>query len=85
MTAVAPVVIRGNGLWVGWPGLHSKEPLGDIPESDPSDETPTAGLRSDQVTNKLFEIACSQIIINLLIQIIIISNSEKTKTSRLWD
>lgn len=49
VTAVAPVVIRGNGLWVGWPGLHSKEPLGDIPESDPSDQTPTAGLRSDQV------------------------------------
>lgn len=57
-------MIRGNGLWVGWPGLHSKEPLGDIPESDPSDQTPTAGLRSDQVTKELFEIACSQIIIS---------------------
>lgn len=56
VTAVAPVVIKGNGLWVGWPGIHSKEPLGEIPESDPSDQTPTAGLRSDQVTkikNKL--------------------------------
>lgn len=51
VTAVAPVVIKGNGLWVGWPGLHSKEPLGDIPESDPTDQTPTAGLRSDQVSN----------------------------------
>lgn len=49
VTAVAPVVIKGNGLWVGWPGIHSKEPLGDIPESDPTDQTPTAGLRSDQV------------------------------------
>lgn len=49
VTAVAPVVIKGNGLWVGWPGLHSKEPLGKIPESDPTDQTPTAGLRSDQV------------------------------------
>lgn len=49
VTAVAPVVIKGNGLWVGWPGIHSKEPLGEIPESDPSDQTPTAGLRSDQV------------------------------------
>lgn len=51
VTAVAPVVIKGNGLWVGWPGIHSAEPLGPIPESDPSDQTPTAGLRSDQVNN----------------------------------
>lgn len=49
VTAVAPVVIKGNGLWVGWPGIHSKEPLVKIPESDPEDQTPTAGLRSDQV------------------------------------
>lgn len=48
---MCPVVIKGNGLWVGWPGIHSKEPLGAIPESDPSDQTPTAGLRSDQVRN----------------------------------
>lgn len=51
VTAVAPVVIKGNGLWVGWPGIHSNEPLGEIPEPDPSDQTPTAGLRSDQVMN----------------------------------
>lgn len=51
VTAVCPVVIKGNGLWVGWPGIHLKEPLGEIPESDPSDTTPTAGLRSDQVRN----------------------------------
>lgn len=49
VTAVAPVVIKGNGIWVGWSGLHSKEPLTEIPESDPGDQTPTAGLRSDQV------------------------------------
>ena len=37
-----------SGLWVGWPGMY----LGDdeiIPESDPSDSTPTAGLKSNQV------------------------------------
>lgn len=54
VTAVCPVVIKGNGLWVGWPGIHSKEPLGEIPESDPSDQTPTAGLRSDQVKSSQF-------------------------------
>lgn len=52
MTAVCPVVIKGNGLWVGWPGIYSKEPLGPIPESDPSDQTPTAGLKSDQVSTR---------------------------------
>lgn len=49
VTAVCPVVIKGNGLWVGWAGLHTEEPLEDIPESDPSDHTPTAGLKSEQV------------------------------------
>lgn len=53
VTAVAPVVIKGNGLWVGWAGLHSPEPITEIPESDPNDQTPTAGLRSDQVIFKL--------------------------------
>jgi len=48
VTAVAPVVIQGNGLWIGWPGVHLK--AGDkIPESDPNDTTPTAGLQSDKV------------------------------------
>jgi len=48
VTAVAPVVVQGNGLWVGWAGVHLKE--GEkIPESDPNDTTPTAGLRSDKV------------------------------------
>lgn len=49
VTAVCPVVIRGNGLWVGWSGIHLDNPNEPIPESDPSDQTPTAGLKSDQV------------------------------------
>lgn len=48
VTAVAPVVVQGNGLWIGWAGVHLGE--GEkIPESDPNDITPTAGLRSDKV------------------------------------
>lgn len=31
VTAVCPVVIKGNGLWVGWPGIHSPDPIYDIP------------------------------------------------------
>ncbi|CAH1983948.1 unnamed protein product [Acanthoscelides obtectus] len=49
VTAVAPVVINGNGLWVGWPGIHLNDPTEPIPESDPNDITPTAGLKSDKV------------------------------------
>ncbi|KAJ8969008.1 hypothetical protein NQ317_003938 [Molorchus minor] len=49
VTAVAPVVINGNGLWVGWPGIHLDDPNEPIPESDPSDITPTAGLKSEKV------------------------------------
>jgi trehalose 6-phosphate synthase/phosphatase len=51
VTAVAPVVIKGKGLWVGWPGLHLPSDFNDenIPESDPKDQTPTAGLKSKQV------------------------------------
>ena len=49
MTAVAPVVIESNGMWVGWPGIHLEDPNEPIPESDPSDESPTSGLRSDRV------------------------------------
>ncbi|XP_044728251.1 alpha,alpha-trehalose-phosphate synthase [UDP-forming] [Chrysoperla carnea] len=49
VTAVGPVVINGGGLWVGWPGIHLTNPDEEIPESDPNDKTPTAGLRSDQV------------------------------------
>lgn len=49
MTAVCPVVIKGNGLWVGWSGMHGIKENDVIPESDPNDQSPTAGLRSDQV------------------------------------
>lgn len=49
VTAVAPVVIRGNGIWVGWPGIHLEDPNEKIPESDPNDKAPTAGLLSKKV------------------------------------
>lgn len=50
VTAVAPVVIDCEGLWVGWTGLSDfNEKLEKIPESDPNDMTPTAGLKSSQV------------------------------------
>ncbi|KAF7384857.1 hypothetical protein HZH66_011943 [Vespula vulgaris] len=49
VTAVAPVVISGNGVWVGWPGMHMENPDEPIPESDPNDRTPTAGLLSRKV------------------------------------
>ncbi|XP_023942455.2 uncharacterized protein LOC112048975 [Bicyclus anynana] len=49
VTAVAPVVIRGNGIWVGWPGIHLDNPNEKIPESDPDDKTPTAGLLSSKI------------------------------------
>lgn len=45
---MAPVVVQGNGLWIGWPGVHLEEGE-EIPESDPNNTTPTAGLRSDKV------------------------------------
>lgn len=40
----------GKGLWIGWPGVHSAEGI-KIPDPDPNDKTPTAGLRSDKVYN----------------------------------
>nr|QOU11567.1 trehalose-6-phosphate synthase [Diaphorina citri] len=49
VTAVAPVIIQGNGIWVGWPGIHFENPDEPIPESDPNDRTPTAGLKSNRV------------------------------------
>jgi len=49
VTAVAPVVIKGKGIWVGWPGIHLGDPNEAIPESDPNDQTPTAGLLSKKV------------------------------------
>uniref|UniRef100_A0A182SFJ4 Uncharacterized protein n=1 Tax=Anopheles maculatus TaxID=74869 RepID=A0A182SFJ4_9DIPT len=60
VTAVAPVVIKGKGLWVGWSGITLNDENEPIPESDPSDHTPTAGLLSEQVVSvnvepKLFD------------------------------
>ncbi|XP_076037355.1 uncharacterized protein LOC143022854 [Oratosquilla oratoria] len=49
VTAVAPVVIETGGLWVGWSGLHMEDNPEDIPEADPNDKSPTAGLKSKQV------------------------------------
>jgi trehalose 6-phosphate synthase/phosphatase len=59
VTAVAPVVIQAKGIWVGWPGLLDdiNEP---IPESDPNDKTPTAGLLSEKVRNSSLPSDCSQ-------------------------
>ena len=48
VTAVAPVVIETQGLWVGWPGNQLAEDC-LIPESDPTDNSPAAGLLSSQV------------------------------------
>lgn len=44
------MVVNGNGLWVGWPGIHLDDPNEPIPESDPNDITPTAGLKSKKVS-----------------------------------
>lgn len=51
VTAVAPVVIQGKGVWVGWPGIHLDDPNEQIPESDPNDKTPTAGLLSKKASH----------------------------------
>ena len=61
MTAVAPVVIDCQGIWVGWTGLDDFNAATEkIPECDPEDDTPTAGLKSWQacpveVEPKLFD------------------------------
>ena len=61
VTAVAPVVIDNDGIWVGWTGLDDfNEEREVIPESDPRDTAPTAGLKSRQampvsVEAKLFD------------------------------
>ena len=50
VTAVAPVVIDCKGQWIGWTGLDDfNEVVDTIPESDPEDKAPTAGLLSKQV------------------------------------
>ena len=48
MTAVAPVVVKCRGLWVGWPGLFLDDPLEPIPEAE-DDSSAAAGLLSNQV------------------------------------
>lgn len=48
VTAVGPVVIQGNGLWVGWPGPNYKNNM-PIPESSPEDGSPSAGLLSSNI------------------------------------
>ncbi|XP_066902989.1 uncharacterized protein [Halyomorpha halys] len=48
VTAVGPVVIQGNGLWVGWPGPNFVSGT-KIPESSPEDASPSAGLLSDNI------------------------------------
>jgi len=50
VTAVAPVVVKCAGLWVGWPGifLDADEPEPLMPESE-GQTTPAAGLLSNQV------------------------------------
>ena len=52
VTAVAPVVVESGGLWVGWPGLHLDNQDVAIPESDPEDRSPCAGLKSKQVSRQ---------------------------------
>ena len=48
VTAVAPVLIQTSGLWVGWAGSQLGEDC-PIPESEPGDNSATAGLLSSQV------------------------------------
>ncbi|XP_063610188.1 uncharacterized protein LOC134784089 [Penaeus indicus] len=49
VTAVAPVVVETKGLWVGWSGQHQEDGVVEIPEANPNDQSPTAGLKSWQV------------------------------------
>jgi len=58
VTAVSPVVIQCNGVWVGWTGLPDFSQADTMPESRPDDASPTAGLRSSQVRPVL--IPCSK-------------------------
>ena len=48
VTAVAPVVIDCDGLWVGWSGLFSGSSE-QIPESSVDDVSPTAGISARQI------------------------------------
>jgi len=54
VTAVAPVVVQRHGLWICWAGVNLEN--GEkVPEADPNDTTPTAGLRSNQVIPVAFD------------------------------
>lgn len=55
VTAVAPVVIECKGLWIGWSGIHDLTLEDKIPEADPDDKAPTAGLLSEQVSDTYLE------------------------------
>ena len=48
MTAVAPVMKSGNGIWIGWPGSEY-DPSQPLPESNPDDKSPISGLLSKKV------------------------------------
>lgn len=56
VTAVAPVVVECKGTWIGWSGSFDLKPGDPIPESDPEDRAPTAGLKSSQVNSHFFKI-----------------------------
>jgi len=52
VTAVAPIVIRCHGQWVGWTGdcqLNEEQFEANVPESSSDDNSPTAGLTNSQV------------------------------------
>ena len=49
VTAVAPVVIECDGVWVGWTGISDFSENDTIPESKPDDSSPTAGKRNSWV------------------------------------
>ncbi|KAA0197793.1 hypothetical protein HAZT_HAZT006088 [Hyalella azteca] len=59
VTAVAPAVVETGGLWVGWPGIYEEDKPGPIPEPSPDDDSPSAGLKTEQAylaVNKQFAI-----------------------------
>jgi len=49
VTAVAPVVTRCGGRWVGWPGACPMNDGEEIPEACEGDTTPTAGILRKQI------------------------------------
>jgi len=49
VTAVAPVVIKSQGRWVGWTGLPESAGHVEVPEAAEDDDTPAAGLTSSRI------------------------------------